>query len=316
MSPSSPGDTQRTAEDCTTEMTRWQGTAGHPVGSTWTDARAERVDGKARLAGLMHTLHHDVIPRLAQVHAGETPRRRGTAPADGTPRPPPDIGALVRLVLRGSDDRLDEAIRELHLRGASVAEIYTEALTPMARRLGEMWEADECDFSSVTIALGRLQRILREWSPAFGAEVQHPPNGRRLLLAQHPDEQHSFGLSMVAEFFRRDGWEVLGGVGGAVNDPSKQVATEWFDAAGFSVGSETRLEWLHERVVQLRRRSRNRQILVMVGGPLFTLHPEWLARTGADVVGRDGAKAPQQAEAMLAALAGRGGASGGSPGGS
>ncbi|MCK7500875.1 MAG: hypothetical protein MZW92_69870 [Comamonadaceae bacterium] len=39
---------------------------------------------------------------------------------------------------------------------------------------------------------------------------------------------------MVAEFFRRDGWEVVGGVGGAVDDPGRARAQEWVDVVGFS----------------------------------------------------------------------------------
>jgi MerR family transcriptional regulator, light-induced transcriptional regulator len=153
----------------------------------------------------------------------------------------------------------------------------------------------------VTICLGRLQRLLREWSPSFGTEVEHPANGRRILLAQHHEEHHSFGLSMVAEFFRCAGWEVLGGVGGAVPDPSAQVSREWFDAVGFSIGSETRIDWLKERIAQVRKVTRNRSVVVLVGGPLFVLQPAWAQSVGADASGHDGGQAPKLAEDLLAA---------------
>ena len=38
-----------------------------------------------------------------------------------------------------------------------------------------------------------------------------PVDGRRILLTAVPGEQHSFGLYMVAEFFRRAGWDVVDG---------------------------------------------------------------------------------------------------------
>jgi hypothetical protein len=78
---------------------------------------------------------------------------------------------------------------------------------------------------------------------------------------------------------------------------------EWFDAVGFSIGSELRLDWLTLRVAQVRQLSRNRGVLVLVGGPLLTLHPEWVARVGADASGHDGARAPELAESLLAARA-------------
>jgi methylmalonyl-CoA mutase cobalamin-binding domain/chain len=121
-----------------------------------------------------------------------------------------------------------------------------------------------------------------------------------VLLAQHPQDQHSFGLSMVAEFFRRDGWEVLGGVGGAVNDPSRQVARDWFDVVGFSIGSEGHVAWAKERIADVRATSRNKRVVVLVGGPLLALHPEWTAHVGADDAVGDGSQAPVIGERLVA----------------
>ena len=110
---------------------------------------------------------------------------------------------------------------------------------------------------------------------------------------------------MVAEFFRREGWEVLGGVGGAVADPSAQVSREWFDAVGFSIGSETRIDWIRERIAKVRAVTRNRSVVVLVGGPLFVLEPAWAESVGADASGHDGGKAPKLAEDLLAARLGK-----------
>jgi methanogenic corrinoid protein MtbC1 len=183
--------------------------------------------------------------------------------------------------------------------GVSVESLYLDLFAPAARRLGEMWCDDSCDFSTVTVALGRLQRLLRELSPAFGTEVEHPANGRRAFFAQPVDEQHSFGLSMVAEFFRREGWDVFGVVGGAVEDPAVRVRREWADVVGLSVGSERRLDWLRRCIVEIRSASRNPDVVVMVGGPIFTLHPDWAGSVGADATARDAKDAPRVASRLL-----------------
>ena len=135
-----------------------------------------------------------------------------------------DVQAFVADIVGDREDAVAALLDRLRQRGLPVEMLYLDLLAPAARLLGEMWSDDECDFATVTVALGRLQCLLRELSPAFGTEVAHPPNGRRALFAQPRDEQHSFGLSMVAEFFRRDGWEVVGGVGGAVDDPGARTA--------------------------------------------------------------------------------------------
>ena len=283
--------------ECLKEVDNWSAGAG----STWQSAADERVSAKERFSRLATTLEADVIPRLVRAHqAASTPVAAVAAVAAALPSAR-QVAAFTELILHAGDAELSSAVDGWRRSGLSVVSLCLHLLAPTARELGEMWTDDRCDFAAVTIGLGRLQRLLRECGPGLGTDVDHPINGRRILLAQPPDEQHSFGLSMVAEFFRRDGWEVLGGIGGAVHDPSAQVATEWFDAVGFSIGSESRLDWLRERVVRVRAASRNRSMVVIVGGPLFTLNPSWVRMVDADASGPDGSKAPQLAESLLAA---------------
>lgn len=72
-----------------------------------------------------------------------------------------------------------------------VESLYLDLLAPAARHLGELWCADACDFASVTLALGRLQKVMHQLSPAFEGDVQHREHGRRALLVPVPGEQHT-----------------------------------------------------------------------------------------------------------------------------
>ena len=156
-----------------------------------------------------------------------------------------------------------------------VESLYLDLFAPAARLLGEMWSDDHCDFSAVTVALGRLQRLLRELSPAFGTEIEYPRQRPPRAVAQPPDEQHSFGLCMVAEFFRRDGWDVFGVVGGAVDDPVGARA----QGMGRRRRPVDRLRAPARLAATLHRRGARGLaqpgVVVMVGGPIFTLHPDW-----------------------------------------
>lgn len=286
---------------CRTAEEAW---SAQGAGSAWQNAAAERVSAKERLARLANTLENEVIPRLVRAHGKQvsSPHSSPLSSALAPVEPPSqrDVEVFTTLILNAPDAAVSAGVGAWRARGLSVAGVYLDLLAPAARHLGLLWEEDRCDFATVTVGLGRLQRLLRECSPAFGTEIAHPPNGRRILLAQPAEEQHSFGLSMVAEFFRRSGWEVLGGVGGAVADPSAQVAREWFDAVGFSVGSQSRLDWLKQRIAAVRSASRNRAVVVLVGGPLFSLDPDLAGAVGADAAGRDGGSAPALAEDLLA----------------
>ena len=265
-----------------------------PPGSAYLDAAQARSGAKARLGHLCHTLESDVIPRLLQTH-GETGR--------AVPRPDMvEVAAFANALLHADEAEVAGALATARRRGQSIAWVYLELLAPVARLLGEWWSDDRCDFASVTVALGRLQRVLHELSPQFGREVEVPPNGRRVLFCQHPGEQHSFGLAMVAEFFRRGGWEVLGGVGGSVPDPSALVASEWFDVVGFSLGTEQRAAWAAERIAAVRRESRNRKVLIVVGGALVVREPAWAARLEADLAGQDAGRTLEQLERLLSGV--------------
>jgi MerR family transcriptional regulator, light-induced transcriptional regulator len=272
--------------------------------ASWTDADGGANAAKLRLAKLARTIETDVIPRLVQAHrpaAANAATRANAGMASNETRPQAaELEQFVAQIIHDGEAKIAATLQSLRTRGVSVESIYLHWFGPTARRLGEMWEEDECDFSTVTVALGRLQRLLRELSPAFGSEVEHPANGRRALFVQPRDEQHSFGLSMVAEFFRRDGWDVIGGVGGAVTDPAALVRAEWVDVVGFSVGTDVRLPWLRDTIAGVRAASRNPGLHVLVGGPPFAADVDLAAACGADGTARDGKDAPKVAETLLA----------------
>lgn len=250
-----------------------------------------------RLSRLVRTIESDLIPRLIRAHRGSP----DPVDAKATVGPPgvDELERFVSEVLADDDHGWTAMVRQFRDRQMPVAMIYLDVLAPAAHRLGTMWEDDSISFADVTVAVGRLQRIMRGLSPLFDTEVDVAADGRRALLVPAPGEQHTFGLSMVAEFFRRAGWEVVGGTGPESFDPVRAVRDEWFDVVGISAGVEARVEWLRSGVSALRRASRNKAIGVMVGGPIFVERPERVAEVGADATAKDGSEAPKVAESLL-----------------
>ncbi len=270
----------------------WQGRS--PV-----DPESSASATKKRLAQLARAIEIDVIPRLLQAHR---PGPNAVLLETGVEATPirAEIQSFLDALVQDDEGAIQHALAGMRARGISVETLYLDLFAVVARELGEMWEDDTCDFTVVTVALGRLQRLLRELSPAFGPEIAHPANGRRVLLTQPPEEHHSFGLSMVAEFFRRDGWDVIGGIGAPASDPALVAQQEWVDTVGFSIGSEMRLDWLRDRIAAVRASTCNADLCVIVGGPLFALHPEWVQDVGADGSVSNGRDAPALAERLLA----------------
>jgi methanogenic corrinoid protein MtbC1 len=250
-----------------------------------------------RLARIVRTIETDIIPRLVRAHR-PAPVEAPVAVPPALPTAP-EVQHFVQLVLAAEDAGWQAFMERLLARGVAVEDIYLSLLAPSAAELGRQWDEDLCNFTDVTVGLGRLQRIMRTLSPAFGREVDFPADGRRVLLLPAPGEQHTFGLSIVAEFFRRAGWEVVGDNEARANDPAALVRSEWFDVIGISVGHDARLDWLRSGIAAVRNASRNRAIGVMVGGPIFVGRHDRAVEVGADGTADDGRQAPKVAEQLL-----------------
>lgn len=303
MSRFNPGALPSTSEDAAPDNNAnecWQQSHRLPFNTdspTWMQERLARPAAEERMARLVKTLEAEVIPRLVEAHRTQSAgvRAQTVGRVDGA-----DVDAFVQLTLSQDDQAARTFVEVRRQLGLPVESVYLDLLAPAARQLGVMWEEDECDFTAVTLGVGRLQVLLQELSPAFGHDVSYPANARRVLLVPAPGEQHTFGLSMVAEFFLHDGWDVVGGQGALRDEAVSLVQEQWFDVIGFSVGSEARLDWLTSRIKLVREASCNPRIGVLVGGPIFTLHPEYVAMVGADATSSDGKQAPLTAESLIA----------------
>lgn len=255
----------------------------------------------------------DVLPRLVLA-------RRGAAELPPVEANCADLSACASVeefaaLVLGPDVPLAFAYADrFRARGVSLEDLYLRLLAPAARYLGDLWTEDLVGFTSVTIALGRMHRLLREFSPLFAdvpvfagspsfASGPAParPDQRALLVAA-PGEQHTFGLAMVTEFFRRAAWSVWSGAPTSRADLVGIVRNNWFDIAGFSLGSELRLDALRAAIRGVRQASRNPRLGIMVGGPVFIEHPEWVAQVGADAMAADGRQAVMQAHSLAALL--------------
>ena len=217
---------------------------------------------------------------------------------------PGSVEQFAALALGKDEGAAFTHIEALVAQGVAVESIFLDLLAPTARYLGTLWEQDATDFATVTLAVGRLQRVLWRLGESFVAEGQRG-GGESILLSIIPGEQHSFGLSMVAEFFRRAGWNLCTGPFSSHLELTSLVHSHWFDVIGFSISSDRRLDELRKDIQDIRRNSRNRSVGVMLGGPMVMAHPDLVAKLGADIMSADATTAPQQARELIDQIKGR-----------
>jgi MerR family transcriptional regulator, light-induced transcriptional regulator len=294
------GSLQESGGNEGTLFRRWPGGSAYSPENELTareGGEAERDALEIRLALLARAIEHEIIPRLMLAH--RSPKACVARPEIANDQlNQDDVQEFAKLVLSPEEDLALPCVAAMRARGISVETIYLDLLAPVARYLGKLWDEDICDFTEVTMGLSRLHRVLRELSPAFSRSSDCPANGRRVLLLPAPGEQHTFGLVMVAEFFRRAGWDVAGGPWEAGGDPSVMVQREWFDVVGFSMANHLHMEELGECIRKVRKSALNPNVGIIVGGPAFATNPEYADLVDADAAANDGSKAPALAEKL------------------
>lgn len=278
---------------------QWQDGAG-------TGADVQRDQGSGRgleradhtVAVLAQAIQHEIIPRLMLAHRNPV---ECAVPPEQVPvtLSAQDIEAFGQLILSHNVEKALECITNMRAQGAPIESIYLDLLAPAARYLGQLWEDDLCDFTDVTLGLGQLQKMLRDLNSEFEKFRNPEPNGLSILLVPTPGEQHTFGLAMVAEFFRKTGWEVVGGPYDLEDSPQTLVKNRNFDVVGFSLATLINVPNLTGCIAEVRALSKNKRVCIMVGGPLFAQHPECQASVGADLMVNDAQEAPAMARLHL-----------------
>jgi methanogenic corrinoid protein MtbC1 len=250
---------------------------------------------------LLETLQAEIIPRMLVAHRAGAPDATAAAAAE-----PPDtwingIDRLADLVFDQDPDAAGAYVRGQRERGRGTAALLLQLLAPTARRLGEQWTADERSFAEVTLALGRLQALL--WDLSLSARDEDfadagPARGR-VLISAAPGEQHTFGASMVAEFFRWWGWDVVAGPFRTDRALVRAVSAETFSVVGLSLSADRGVDGLATQISRLRSDSGKDQPAIMVGGRVFTGRPELATEVGADASADTAAEATNVAANLV-----------------
>lgn len=192
-------------------------------------------------------------------------------------------------------------------RYVSLGSLITELLEPAARDLGDLWQSDDCTEIEVTLGLGRLQAIAREFglgSPRLRA--LHPPV---VLVAPQPGEAHMLGAMLDAEMLWQAGWSPRVDFPSSSSALDSLVASTWIDALDLSLSTsfqrDHRLAQVAKTIASARLASLNPDVVVVVSGRVFSDLAK-AGDSGATVrrIGADGTfgTAAQAQSAILQAL--------------
>ena len=246
---------------------------------------------------LMSLIERDVIPRLVSDRRESVGRVQPSHEA-GDVRADQVVGFARSLLGHGGIEP-SSLVSRLRSDGLSIEQVYLKLLAPAARHVGTMWDDDLCTFVEVTLALGSLHRLMLSLSADCPLEHRRIDSARRVLLVQASGSQHTFGLQMVAEFFKRGAWSVDMAASLADAALARRVQADWFTVIGFSAAWEPALDELAETIQLVRRSSVNPSVGILVGGPAFAGHPEYVERVAADRMAVDAIGAVLEAELFV-----------------
>lgn len=270
------------------------------AGKSWDRARraAFRNRETASPDALARVIESDIIPRLLIAHrelvAVASQPARGDA---GVPEGFADRFAAATLTEEVAP--LLARVEALMAGGTSVETIYLDLLAPAARRLGAWWDEDACDFVDVTMGLWRCQEIVHALAALIPGAAPVAGIERRALFSPAPGEQHGLGAIIVEEFFRRDGWQTWSAPALDEAELVALVEGRVFDVVGLTVSVHRHAAPLQRSIAALRRASRNPDVIVLVGGRVFTENPALAAEIGADGTAADGQLAVALADDLI-----------------
>ncbi len=237
----------------------------------------------------------EIIPRLLLAHRAD---RDVTIPPLAAFAP----GAPLELAHMSLETEVFGLLAQIdaHLdRGVPIDSVYLDLLAPTARVLGDFWDNDVCDFVDVTMGMWRLQQVIHELGNRAACPSVRTRADRRVLFTVPPGDQHSFGLVMIEDFFRRAGWRTWSAADAPLVDLCAVVGRQWFELLGLTVSTLDHLKGLPETLRRLRWASQNPAVGIIVGGHIFTENPALAAQVGADGTAPDAARALLLAERLV-----------------
>jgi methanogenic corrinoid protein MtbC1 len=193
------------------------------------------------------------------------------------------LRALVARDSTAARRAVDAALGEL-----TIDDIYVGVLQPALYEIGHRWALGDLNVAQEHYATAIVQSLLDVLS---ASRRRPPPDGRLAIVTATPDEQHSLGARMVADFLEADGWEVLLlGPGPPVRDVVELVDLERPDVVALSTSTAGALPGLIEltrALAGLRPRP-----LILAGGSFWTTATRAAAaELGADLVISDAREA-------------------------
>lgn len=149
----------------------------------------------------------------------------------------------------------DAALRFIEARraeGATREDVYFGYIAAAARQFGESWRSNRLTFAQIAIGTGHLYALLRALRVEGDPDRSAYDSRKTALFATVPGEEHGLGITIAADFFRDDGWEIDLQTGMDHDSLVARIERTRPQIIGLSLSTEQRLKDLVRLVVEIR----------------------------------------------------------------
>jgi CheY-like chemotaxis protein len=161
------------------ELEDWETKVGQLAGSLLRPHHAAKACGRVlargsdRFDALSRTIENEIIPRLLLAHSvGGASEKASAAPGYFIPGEE-EVAELTRLLLSHDVAVASSYVETMREQGVTLGSVFIALLAPAAQLVGDWWREDQCDFTDVSLALSRLQHLLRDLNAPLQQERSH-----------------------------------------------------------------------------------------------------------------------------------------------
>jgi methanogenic corrinoid protein MtbC1 len=259
-------------------------------------SQSKKDDLKKHNAWIVKAIETQIIPRLILAHQSKNEANASSNEDSFKEKSSASLNAnsierFTKFLLENDVQVCKAYVETLLEEGISIEDIYLKLITPAAYKLGYFWEEDLADFTAVTIAMWKIQQVLYQFSDKFLNSDEENNNRHRILLIPAPGSQHTLGLFMLSEFFRKNGWYVHGEPSISEKDASNLIKTNDFHIVGISIGAIDLKENTRKLIKKIRQSNSKQNLKIMVGGPAIINRTTFYKDVGADAQASDASDA-------------------------
>ncbi len=250
------------------------------------------------MTSILSIIESDIIPRLLGSQS-INPALYNDAPLARALPLELEIEEFVSLCISEDFSGPQNFVNQMLAEGLTKEHIFLDLITPAARLMGVQWENDQLDFYALTHGLARLHTLTHDIGYTYQSGPLVSGDVKRIMIASAPGSEHLLGPTIVSEFFRKDGWQVVMEISPTIKELVQAVSNEWFDAVGLSISIQAQLNDLATLIAQIKKLSRNRRVVILLGGPIFTLKEYKASDFGAGAICTDAKEAVSAALSLI-----------------